>query len=87
MYAIRALRTNQPAEALSLLTKALNHAGSLGMRAALILDGLLELRADVHDELRDPAAAAADRRQAANMRGLTLEGRPAAQSSHEGVAA
>lgn len=74
MYAIRALRKNQPAEALSLLTTALNSAGTLGMSGAHLIDGLLELRADCSDQLRDAEAAAADRGRAAQMRKLAPSG-------------
>jgi len=72
MYAMRALRANNPKEALGLLTSALNEAGSLRHQGATLLSHLLELRADVHEQLRDQASAEADRAKAQQMRGLKL---------------
>ena len=72
MYAMRALRKNDPKEALGLLTTALNEAGSLRHQGATLLSHLLELRADVHDQLRDAASAEADRAKAQQMRELRL---------------
>ena len=72
MYAMRALRANNPKEALGLLTGALNEAGSLRHQGATLLSHLLELRADVHEQLRDQASADADRAKAQQMRGLKL---------------
>ena len=81
-YADRALRSNQPAEALGLLTEALNTAGALRVGGALLLARLLADRADVHDQLRSPEAAAADRAQAEAMRALRV---PEAVSQFESV--
>lgn len=81
-YADRALRSNKPAEALELLTEALNTAGALRVRAACLLARLLDDRADVHEQLRAPEAAAADRAQAEAMRKLSV---PAAVAQFESV--
>jgi len=70
MYAMRALRKNDPKEALGLLTIALNEAGALKHQGASLLSHLLELRADVHEQLRDPTSAASDRAMALLMRSL-----------------
>ena len=50
-YADRARRSNDPAEALGLLTEALNTAGALRARGALLLALLLDDRADVNEWL------------------------------------
>ncbi len=71
MYAMRAMRSNQPREAVSLFTSALNEAGALGVRGALLLSQLLDKRADAHELVGDGEKAAADRAQAESMLGLT----------------
>ena len=68
MYADRAMRANKPQEALGLLTAALVEAGTLRLRAALLLERLLEQRADVHEALGNAEAASADRARAEQMR-------------------
>jgi hypothetical protein len=75
MYATRALRRNQPREAVALLTEALQEASTLKGAAAHMLQELLEMRADAHDLLQDESsrsAAAADRRRAASLRELCV---------------
>ena len=70
MYAVRALRANDPAEALALVSLALNEAGALRHRSAHMLSLLLELRADIHDTLRQSDEAETDRQRAEQMRRL-----------------
>ena len=72
MYAVRALRANDPAEALGLLSLALNEAGTLRTRAAHMLSLLLEMRADIHDMLRHDNEAETDRQRAEQMRRLQV---------------
>lgn len=71
MYAVRALRRNNPQEALSLLTLGLNEAGALREQGVALLSHLLDLRADVHESVRDLQSARADREHATTMRKLT----------------
>lgn len=72
-YAIRALREGRPTEARDLLTAALNQAGALRMSAAYLLTELLELRADVSENLKDQEASAADRERAEQLRSPFLQ--------------
>ena len=72
MYAMRSLRQNKPAEALGLVGMALNEAGVLKQRGAHMLSGLLELRADIHEQQQSAEAAAADRKHAQQMREVML---------------
>ena len=67
MYAERAMRENKMRDALGLITAALNHAGTLGIRAAYLIHQLLQKRADVHALMGDPNAAADDRAAAQRM--------------------
>ena len=71
MYAMRALRRNDPREAKTLLTQALTEASELRSSAAHMLQALLELRADVQESLGDREGATSDRQRAAHMRELT----------------
>ena len=60
------------AEALGLLSLALNEAGTLRTRAAHMLSLLLEMRADIHDMLRHDNEAETDRQRAEQMRRLQV---------------
>ena len=80
-YADRALRANKPAEAKELLTQALNSAGVLRVRGALLLARLLDDRADVHEQLAAPEACATDRAAAEKMRSLAMPPAVAAPES------
>ena len=71
MYAVRALRSNKPAEARALLTEALQEASKLRGDAASLLSHLLELRADIAESVGDSEACNADRAHAKQMRSLT----------------
>ena len=73
MYAMRAMRSNKHAEAVALLTEGLQEASVLKSGAAHLLQQLLELRADVYDQLRDTEKAAADRKRAAGLRSMVAE--------------
>jgi hypothetical protein len=73
MYADRSLRSNQPREAINLLTAALNEAGTLRAQAAYLLGILLEQRANVYESLADLEAAAADRKTAGRMLSMPPE--------------
>ena len=73
MYAMRAMRSNKHAEAIALLTEGLQEASVLKSGAAHLLQQLLELRADVYDQLRDAEKAAADRKRAAGLRSMVAE--------------
>eukprot|EP00962_Isochrysis_galbana_P014287 scaffold4086_cov129-Isochrysis_galbana.AAC.4 len=70
-FALRALRECRPDEARDLVTAGLNQAGALRLDASYLLSEMLELRADISDELRDSDAAAADRVQAERLRAAT----------------
>ena len=78
MYAIRSMRAGDFNEALSLVTMALNEAGTLRTGGSHLLSLLLDLRADIHAQLRDRQAAEADRVRAEKMRQLLPEGTSAA---------
>jgi len=67
-YAMRALRERRSGEARDLCTAALNQAGALRLGAAHMLSELLELRADICDDLGERDAAAADRAQVEQLR-------------------
>jgi hypothetical protein len=67
-FALRALRERRPDEARDLVTAGLNQAGALRLDASHLLSEMLELRADIADELRELDAAAADRAQAEKLR-------------------
>mmetsp|Transcript_5048 Transcript_5048/g.13302 ORF Transcript_5048/g.13302 Transcript_5048/m.13302 type:complete len:212 (+) Transcript_5048:34-669(+) len=78
MYAMRALRRNDPKEAVGLLTLALNEAGALKQQGATLLAHMLELRADAYEQLQDQASANSDRVKAVQMRRLILPEKKAA---------
>jgi hypothetical protein len=69
-YALRALRSNSPAEARNLLTEALQTASVMKRRAANLMAELLDMRGDVAEALKDARAAEEDRARAAQMRRL-----------------
>ena len=55
-----------------MLTAALNDAGTLRWQAAYLLSRLLDQRADVYDQLRQPEKASADRQAAEKMLSLPV---------------
>ena len=73
MYAVRALRSNDPKEAIAILSEALVEAAPLKGNGAHLLSHLLELRSDVHVSVGNQEAAQQDSERAARIRGLMPE--------------